>query len=165
MTTKKKYIIAGAIGLVTILGAIAYLKLKGLADSMISYKRTKVKSISSKAVSLDVFMLYTNRSDITFTIKEQNYKIFINDQYISRMSNASPNVIKAKSESEIGMRAEFDPSYVAKTLGKSWSDMLLNPDKYTVKIDMKFKVGFGFLTITVPYSYSFTLKEMKSWYV
>lgn len=157
---EKKYIIAGAIGLITITGALVYLQYKKIMNYAMKFKRVKVQTLSQKLVSFDVFLLFTNKSDLKIEIKDQEYKIYINDIYISRASNGVPNIIHPKTTSEIGVNVAFDPTVVAGLLKTNYLSLLANPGAIKLKVEIKLKVGLWFITVDIPTTVEFTLKEL-----
>ena len=161
MSPRTKYIIAGLIGVVTITGALAYVQYKKLMEYAFKFKGIKVRTITKNLISFDAFMLFTNNSNLIIHLEEQEFKVYLNDQYVTRLSNGMTNIIKAKGTSEIGLNVAFDPTLVLNTLKLNWVTMLIAPEKTTIKIDgtMKVKV-FGFVRAKIPYTYTYTLKEL-----
>lgn len=161
MGNKSKYIVAGAIGVFTIVGALAYLQYKKVMEFTLKFKGFKIRSIGKNLVSFDVFLWYFNPASIEAHLVEQEYKIYINDIYVSRGSNGATNVIKAGATSEIGVNIAFDPGVVLKAIGKTWADILLNPGATTLKTEMTLKLKiWGFLPVTIPYTNVVTFKEL-----
>lgn len=157
---EKKHIIAVGIGVVTIAGALAYLQYKKIMNYAMKFKRVKVRTLSQKLISFDVFLLFTNKSDLKIHIKDQEYKIYINDVYVSRASNGLTNVIEPKTTSEIGVNVAFDPTVVAGLLKTNYLSMLANPGAIKLKVEIKLKVALWFLTIDIPTTAEFTMKEL-----
>lgn len=158
---EKKWIIAGAIGIVTIVGAVIYLQIRKIMQNTFSYKSVRVKSLSGGVFDFDVFFNYFNKSDVTFTLKKQTYDIFINNVYITTLSNVLDNVVKANTTSTIGVNVNLNMKEISKKI--SGLNLLSGGDKTLIKLDMKFKVRVGFITFTVPYVYEDTLKNMTSY--
>ena len=156
----RKYIIAGLIGVVTILGAMAYLQYKKIMNYTLGYKGIKLRSIGKDLVSFDVFLAYTNKADVDITLIEQEYKIYLNDNYVSRASNGSSNFIKANSTSVIGVNVAFDPKIVFKAINKTYAEVLLDPSKTIIKAEIKLKVKVFGIKVNIPYTYISTLKEL-----
>lgn len=157
---EKKHVIAGLIGVVTVLGALAYLQYKKLMDYTLGLKGVKVLKVSANKVVLDLFLNFTNKSTLAFDIIEQEYKVYLNNNFVTKMSNAKTNHIDPKTTSVIGVNVVFDPTSVFKVLGKSYADILLKPETVKVKIDMKLKVKLYGFTVSIPYVYEDTLKAM-----
>ncbi len=157
---EKKYIIAGVIAVVTFVGAFAYLQYKKMMDYVIKFKGIKIKKISLNLISFDLFLDYTNNSDITFTLKKQVYDVYVNNIFVTTLENTSPNTILKNTTSVLGLNVAFNPKEVLKKIKKNASDLLTNSDKIIIKVDVKLKVKVGIITITVPYVYEDTLKNM-----
>ena len=62
----KKYVIAGGIALVSIVGAFAYLQYKRLMDYCISFKSVKVNSVSLTKINFNLWLNFLNRSKVPF---------------------------------------------------------------------------------------------------
>ena len=157
---QKKYLIAGAIGVLSIAGAFAYLQYRKLMNYAIKIKNTKVRTLNKNLVSFDVFLLFTNNSDVKFDLKEQEYKVYVNDIYVTRASNGVTNMVKPNSTSEIGVNVAFDPNILFGLLKKGWLEMIANPNEVKIRVDIKLKVGLLFFTVALPTSVTFTLKEL-----
>jgi LEA14-like dessication related protein len=159
-SNNRKYIIAGLIGIVTIFGALAYLQFKKIMNYTLGFKGIKVRSISKDLISIDVFLNYTNKADIDITLVEQEYKVFLNNNYVTRASNGSSNLVKANSTSPIGVNVAFDPKNVLNVLNKSYAELLLDPGKITLKVDIKLKVKVVGIKVNIPFTLNTTLKEI-----
>jgi LEA14-like dessication related protein len=157
---EKKYLVAGAIGLVTVTGALMYLQYKRLMNYVIKVKRVVVNRIDSGSVDLNLFLNFTNNSDIGFTIESQSHNIYINDTLVSKIENNTPNQILPKSTSVIGVNIKFNPNKIINILGKNIVDFLTSSDKLRIKIDMKFRVKLWFFKVNIPYVYETTLKDL-----
>ncbi len=160
MKLEKKYLVAGAIGLVTVTGALMYLQYKRLMNYVIKVKRVVVNRIDSGSVDLNLFLNFTNNSDIGFTIESQSHNIYINDTLVSKIENNTPNQILPKSTSVIGVNIKFNPNKIINILGKNIVDFLTSSDKLRIKIDMKFRVKLWFFKVNIPYVYETTLKDL-----
>lgn len=155
----RKYLIAGLIGIVTIVGALAYLQYKKIMNYTLGYKGFKLRSLGKDIISFDLFLNYTNYADIDITLVEQEYKVYINDNYVTRASNGSSNYIKANSTSVIGVNVAFDPRVVFKAINKTYTEVALNPSKVILKVDIKLKVKVFGIKVNIPYTYTSSLKE------
>jgi LEA14-like dessication related protein len=160
MKIQKKHLVAGSIALVTITGAFVYMQYKKLMEYTLGFKSMKVKKVSLNEIVLDVFLLFNNPSKLKFDITEQEYKVFINNQFVSDAVNYSTNKIEPKSSSVLGVNIKFNPSTVLKVLKLNWTDILLNPAQSKIKIEMKFKVKLYLIPITIPYVYELTFQEL-----
>jgi hypothetical protein len=163
MKVNKKWVIAGAIGLVTVAGALAYLQYKKIMDYTLKFVKLKVNKISANLIDLNVFLLLENKSSVEYTIKSQEYSVYINDNFVTKLENQSPSLIKPKSFSEIGLNVKFNPSDVLKKIGaQGVIGSLLSPEKTIIRIDMKLKISFYGITLRIPFSYVTNMKEINS---
>ena len=163
MKVNRKWIIAGAIGLVTVAGALAYLQYKKIMDYTLKFVKLQVNKISASLIDLNVFLLLENKSSVEYTIKSQEYSVYINDNFVTKLENQSANVIKPKSFSEIGLNVKFNPADVLKKIGtQGLLGSILTPEKTIIRIDMKLKVSFYGITIKIPFSYVTNMKELNS---
>ena len=167
MKIDKKYLIAGAIGLVTITGALLYLQYKKLMNYVIKLKTLKVKTLTANSVVFDIFLNFTNNSNLAFDIIEQDYKVYLNDELVTKMVNRSTNHISANktngvdtSKSVIGVNVSFNPTKVLQMLGKNWVSILVHPETIRLKVDVKLKVSLYGIKFSIPYIYEGTLKSI-----
>jgi LEA14-like dessication related protein len=158
MTGKQKtYFIAVILGTISIFAAGAYLQIKKMTNNVIGFNKIQIKKISLNLIDFDLFLNYTNNSDIKFTLRKQTYDLFINNVYITTISNSMDNVIGKNSVSVIGMNVAFNPKDVWKKLNLN---LLSDTSKIMIKLDMKMKVKVGFISVTIPYVYEDSLKNM-----
>lgn len=167
MKIEKKYIVAGVIGLVTITGALLYLRYKKLMNYVIKLKTLKVKTLTANSVVFDIFLNFTNNSNLAFDIIEQDYKVYLNDELVTKMVNRSTNHISANktngvdtSKSVIGVNVSFNPTKVLQMLGKNWVSILIHPETVRLKVDVKLKVSLYGIKFSIPYIYEGTLKSI-----
>jgi LEA14-like dessication related protein len=158
--SNRKYWIAGGIAVVSLLGALAYLQYKKLMDYCISVKRVKINTVGLASINFNIWLNFLNKSSVPFTLMSQTYKVYLNDKYITTLSNNKPNIVKAKTTSEIALNVDINPKSVFKEIGLSVFDMASNYKKIMIKIDMKMKVKLYGITITIPYVYEDTLEGM-----
>jgi len=162
MKIERKHIIAGGLALISIAAAAAYLQYKKLMNYKVSFKNVQVKNFGAKLVNVDLFINFLNNSDVKFTIEGQEYDVYVNDIFITKVTNTNSAVINPKATSAIGINIKFDPSSIAAKMKGKGAEMLLNIGNTRLKVDMKLKVALWFFTVNVPYVYQSTLKEMMA---
>lgn len=156
----KRYLIAGAIGLVTITGAFAYLQYTKLRDFTLKVKNIAIKTISAKVLAFDLFLYFENKSGADFTIVTQNYDVYVNDVFIAKIVNTSPNKVKAKSTSEIGVNVSLSPADIAKKIGSGAIDLLMSPENIKIRVECEMKAKLWVINGNIKTTYSDTLKNM-----
>ena len=156
----KKYLIAGAIGVVTIAGALAYLQYKKLMNYTLKFKRLRVKRLNFNEFDFDLGLDFNNKSNIDFVIERQMYDVFVNDIFAARLENATPTTIKANTTSLMWLNVKFSPKTVLEKIGVNAGTLFLNAGKTVIKVDCKLKVKLWFFTVNIPFVYQSTLKDM-----
>lgn len=162
MKIEKKHIVIGLIGLVSITGAILYAQYRKLMNYTIKLKGFKLKTATLKLINFDLFINFTNNSDLKFVISDQEYKVYLNNQFVTKLANKNDVVVGAKSTSIIPINIQFNPSSVLQLLGQNALTILASPNKIVVKVDIKLKVALYGIKFSIPYVYESTLKELMT---
>lgn len=156
-----KYLIAAGIGLFTITGAIAYLQYRKFMNYEMKVSLDKIKTISSKLISFDILINFMNKSSISMKIISNTSNIFINNAFVTKISNNKPFVILPNSVSTIPINIEFKPSDIIKAAKLNLVDIAVSPEKINIRVDTDLKAKFWGLTINLAKNTStFNLKEM-----
>lgn len=158
--TQKKYIIAGIIGAITIAGGLAYLQYKKLMNYALTFRSVRINKISLTKFDFDLILNFQNKSDVAFTIKSQSYDIYLNNVFVTRINNDSDSVMLANATSPMGLNISFNPQSALQKLHLGALAILKADTKLTIKVDMKMKVKLWVFTISIPYVYEDTLKNM-----
>jgi LEA14-like dessication related protein len=165
MKARTKYIIAGAIGVVSIAGALAYLQAKKIMNYTLKFMGMRKITLQNGVLSFNIYYDYTNKADIDVTLLEQEYEVYVNDVYITTLKNYAPNVLKASQTSEIGIGVELNLKDLSKKIGSDYAKMVALPSQVRILTVMKWKVKvLGFIKMPVKYPYEVTLKEILGWY-
>jgi LEA14-like dessication related protein len=162
ISNKKKYIIAAAIGIVTIAGAIAYLQYKKLMNYTIKLRGIKFRSASLRLIDFDLLLLFKNNSNVAFKIESQVYDIYLNNIFVTKLQSATQTDIAANSESPLSLGIRFDPSKALEKLNLTALQLLKDNGKIRIKIDMKLKIKVWGITVNFPYVYEDSLKNLMA---
>lgn len=158
----KKWIIYGTLGAISLVLLAGYLQYRKLMNYAIKFKGIKIKQLTANIFNFDLFINFTNNSDINFEISEQDYKVFLNDKFVTKIVNKTPTTILPASTSVIPVNVNFNPSEVLKLLGSNLTTILVSPEKITIKVDVKLKVSLYGIKVSIPYVYVATLKELMA---
>ena len=158
MKIQKKYIVAGALAIVSIALALGYLQYKKLMNYNLGFKSVKLKTLSASKIVFDIFLNFTNKSSLKFEIIEQENKLYINDKFVSDIVSKTSNKIEPNSTSVIGVNVSFNPNDITSALGKNYAWLILNTSSIKIKIDMKMKVKLYGIKVSIPFIYEDTLK-------
>ena len=159
--TSKKYLIAGVIAMVTITGALAYLQYKKLMNYIIKVKTAVVKTITANLLDLDLTLDFENKSNISFEIKSQEYEVYIDNKFISRIKNIKPVFVQAKSHSDIFVNIKANPTKVGSKFKLEDLGKLLDLQNVKLKIIGKMKVKLYGISVNIPFNYETTIKELR----
>jgi LEA14-like dessication related protein len=159
--TAKKYLIAGVIGTITIAGALAYLQYKKLMNYVIKVKSGVIKTITANLLDLDLTLDFENKSNISFEIKSQEYEIFIDNKFISRIKNIKPVFIQANSHSDIFVNIKANPTKVGSKFKLEDLNKLLDLQNVKIKVIGKLKVKIYAFPVNIPFNYETTIKELR----
>ena len=113
-------------------------------------------------VSFDMWLNFKNNSDIEFTINKQSYDVYINNIFVTKVTDIAKTVIKKKSTSTIAINVEFNPKEVMNKLGKNPLDLAVGADKIKIKVDTKMSLSLYGIPVNIPYVYESTLKELTT---
>jgi LEA14-like dessication related protein len=159
--TAKKYLIAGVIATITITGALAYLQYKKLMNYIIKVKTAVVKTITANLLDLDLTLDFENKSNISFEIKSQEYEVYIDNKFITKINNIKPVFIKAKSNSDIFVNIKANPTKVGSKFKLEDLNKLLDLQNVKIKVIGKLKVKIYAFPVNIPFNYETTIKELR----
>lgn len=156
-----KYIIAG-VASVFILGGLLYSEYRKIMNYCISFSKVHFNKATLDNIDIDIFMNFKNQSNIQIDIVGMTSNVFLNDAFVTTVSNKVTQVIKAESTSVIGFNIQFNPTAVYKVLKLNITDLLAHRENIIIKIDMKMKVKLWLIEVNIPYTYQNNLKDMMA---
>jgi LEA14-like dessication related protein len=166
MKIEKKYLIAGGvIALVGVVGALLYNQYNKLIDYGLGFKKLKVNKLTPELWSFDIVMNFVNKSVFGFTLVEQDYDLYVNDVFISKMTDYTKTYVKPKGESFLNLNVKFDPKVIVQQLKTNYALMLLKPNQTKIRLDMKMGVSVLGIKIVIPYVYHDTLQGLIAYYL
>ena len=165
LSKKQKWGIGIGLGLLSI-GALYVRRLiKRIQNFGVSLNNVKVKTFNKEKLNFDVILNYKNNSELTINLVSQKYDVYINDVYVTTMTNDNENVLKAKAISPLQFSVNLNLPEIDSKIRTSYAKMILEPKNVPVKFVMKFKARVGFLRLPYTYILNTNLKEILSWYI
>jgi LEA14-like dessication related protein len=161
---EKRLWIAGLIGLVSVTGAYMYYQVNKILSYTLNFKGIKNVSFDNKAVAFTIWYEYQNKANINITLAEQQYEVYINNQYLTTLTNFVPNTLVGGQPSVIDVNVKLTAQDFKK-VNLNLAQVLLAPKSIEIKTVMKWKVKYGILKFPVSYPYIVNLKEVIGWYV
>jgi LEA14-like dessication related protein len=158
----KKWLIVGGLGVISVALALGYLQYRKLMNYTVKLGGVKFKQVTSKVFNFDLFIKFTNNSDINFVVSDQEYKVYLNDKFVTKISNAEPVTILPNATNVIPVNVVFDPTVVLNMLGKNLSSILLSPETINIKVDGKLKAKLYGFTKSIPFVFEKNLKDLMA---
>lgn len=144
-----------AVGLTLLL-----LEFKKLMDYTIKFKRFQKVKISPNEFIFDIFVQLQNPSNIPLTITNQNYDVYINNNYVTNVNTNVQTTLDAKKSTEFPLRINVNPNDITKAIGTNWGFLLLTPEKVVITTIFKVKVKALGITIPIKNKYPVSLAEI-----
>jgi LEA14-like dessication related protein len=134
----------------TIAGIWLYRQVKKMEDYELKFKNIVFRKLTTTEIIFDLYMIFTNKSNLGVTLSKQEYDVYANNVYITTLKNDSPNEIKPKSDNEIGMRININPVELVTKIGSNPFDLIAKPKNIKIKLVMKYKVKVLFFDVSIP---------------
>lgn len=161
---EKRLWITGLIALVSISGAYLYSEVSKVLSYTLKFVGLREVKFDKSGVSFKILYEYTNKANISITIAQQEYEVYINGQYLTTLSNFAPNVLDGGKTNTIEINVNLTPEDFKK-VKLNWVQVLLDPKSVEIKTIMKWKIKYGFVKFPVTYPYILNLKQIIGWYV
>jgi len=157
--TKRALWIGG--GVVFTVG-LAYLliQFKKLMDYTIKFSRFQKVKISPNELIFDIFVKLDNPSNLALTLTNQNYDVYINNNFVTNVNTSVQTTLKAKTSTEFPLRINVNPNDITKAMGTNWAILLLTPEKVVITTVFKVKVKVLGITIPIKSKYPISLAEI-----
>jgi LEA14-like dessication related protein len=158
---KKGYWALAAVAGVTATTAVwAIAQYKKLMKNVTGYKSVSIKEVTKTNIALQVVYTYTNNMDVDVVLTKQKYDVYLDDNYITTLTNDSTLTLKAHATTDIPLNVNFNPTEIYNKLKINPAALLINPGKVIMRIDMKVWVKLLFFSIPITYSYEDKLTRM-----
>lgn len=160
MQIKKKHIVAGGLALLTLTGAALYWQYTKIMDYVLKLTGVKFRSFTLNKVDFDLSLSFQNNSDLTINIVSQDYTIYVNNTEVLKVVNKNSSTLVKNAISPVNVNLQFNPQQIANNLKGAAINFLTNPEKINIKFDIKLKVKLLIFTLSIPYVYETTLKDL-----
>ena len=158
---KKGYFVLAAVAGVSITTAIwAVAQYKKLLKNVTGYKSVSIKQATKNNIGLQVVYTYTNNMDVDVVLTKQKYDVYLDDNYITSLTNDSTLTLKANATTDIPLSLNINPNDVYNKVKVNPLALLVNPGNVIMRIDMKVWVKLILFSIPITYSYEDKLTRM-----
>lgn len=157
MKKSLKYVLLAAVAGVTVTTALWLKKqYNKLMKNTYELKSFLVKKASLQSVTFSVVYAYNNNTDIDINLVGQEYKIYVDDRFITTIKSDAPVVLKANAISDIPLDITIDPKDMFYKFKDNLLTALTQKQKLKIRMESTFRVKLGIFTIPVPYPYEWT---------
>jgi LEA14-like dessication related protein len=118
-------------------------QVRKLVNTEFTFSKAKINDISFQKISITLFWKVVNKSDISFTVSNQDFDIYLNDIFVKKVGYTAPVEVKANTTSFIPTYIVFEPIELTKigignallfTNKENWKDLnLLCKGTFTIK--------------------------------
>ncbi len=137
-----------------------------LANIKFDVVGTTVSKLSLTKIEIILWWKITNVSDISFTIKEQTYDIFLNGQFLKKVGSAEPIEVLSEGVTRLPTYVVFTPEEAVKIGINNLGDFLTEEGRKKLKLKVT-----GFFTIQtklfavrkVPFEYEDTIHNIMNY--
>lgn len=161
----RKAVIWSLVGVAAVaLGAYTYIQVKRAMQycyKIVSFAPIKV-SVDKIVLGINVWFL--NKSDFGATVNGYDFDVYLNNVYLSRVSDSKGFEFKANTSFTIPITVEFAPKKVFNLQNITLMLAAFKPDS-PAKLKMVGKVRatlLGFIPVTAPFTYESTIKELMA---
>lgn len=144
MNLPTKIAVGGGLTLIAI-AALAYLnkQAKALYDACFTIAGAVVHTISFDNMEFDVLMSIKNTSDMSFTITNQNYNIYVNKMLVAEVENKENVKIASNGKSNMKINVKFNPQDLLKKGIENIAALLKNKDSLVIEVKGNISIGAG----------------------
>lgn len=157
-----KYIVGGAIGLVTITGAILYFQYKKLMEYAIKIVGGKVNAIDRNGIDVTLFLSVNNKSNLRLKLIKQKYDVYINDKLIAKAKSDLSETVEPKADTTISLDVSLKTKELLKTLGSEAINAVTKPETTVLKVDYKLIVSLMGIRLPINSTYETSLADLKN---
>lgn len=164
---KKTIIISGILGGLTVFSYLIYRQVLKVIKFTIKPKSIKSLGVNNRMLNLIVTMGVNNPSEMKFILKEQEYDVYINDVFITRLENKDSQIIYPMATSNLSLNLNVNLNELISKLdyisGVSFADKLniiANLKNQRLKLVSKLSIKYGVLpSIPIETEYENTFKN------
>jgi LEA14-like dessication related protein len=131
--------ILGAVMVGSLAFAVDYLgkQVRKMVNLSFGMAGVRIDEINLKNVRMTMFFYIINPSDIGVSVKEQNYDVLLNGQYIKTVGNENKVYIAPHSDTRIPIYVSFTPKEAAKVIGSNWSSLTTKEGRNKLDVEVK----------------------------
>ncbi len=153
------------IGLAALAGIGMYFKrqLNYLADATSKIIGAKIHNVGIGNIRFTLYIKIQNKGDISALITDQNYEIFANDFFVSKIHSQTEIHLKSNGDTLIPLEVEFNPSNVFLNGVSNLSAIIQDKSKLKFLVKGKLSLQAGIVALKdYTFEISMTLAEITA---
>lgn len=162
LTKVQKWGIFGGIALgVTAIGLYLKKQFDGIYNAKWTIGKVKNLKVALDRVSFTLFYNVENKGDLSVIISEQNYDVFINGTFVSKINSPTDVKISSRGTSQIPFFVSFVPKDLVRAGLSNISDLLNNQANVKILIKGALNIKAGIVSLKkFPFELPFTLADV-----
>jgi len=141
-------------------------QLRLLANLKFDVVGTTISKLALNRIEIILWWKVTNVSDLSFTIKDQTYDIFLNDKFIKKVGSAEPIEVLSSGVTRIPTYVVFTPQEAVQLGVQNLGDFMTEEGRKKLKLKVT-----GFFTVQtklfavkrVPFEYADTIHNIMNY--
>lgn len=159
-------IVSGILGGLAVAGYTAYRSIIKALDFDIKPQGAEITNKNAQGVTMKLRLGIVNPSDLRLEMKRQEYDVYLNGIFISRLKSDVPQILYPHATSTFTLDLDLNYKDILAKLnvatGQGFADKLsfiTNLRDQRLKLDSKLSIKYGILpTIPIDYAYEDTLR-------
>jgi LEA14-like dessication related protein len=120
-----------------------------------------VHSIGLDNISITLFFKVVNESDITLTLSDMKFNIYVNEMYVTSIFKKEPQILYSKSDAVIKLDFQFNPKDLLRAGVLNIAPIIYDKEKLVVKTKGTYSLKTGIVKLKdFPFEDTITLKEL-----
>ena len=152
-------IILGIATFVVVAGIFVYSQINKLKNFTLKFHKIKDFKASLSAITFDLYMKFTNNSDIQIALVEQNYKIYLNGTFVTNLSSKDKQVIAPKGDSILKVGVNITAARLGILLGSMSLQELGKIKQQKLRVDSEIKYDRNGKTLSFSTSSEDTIQK------
>ena len=147
MNTTTKIIIGGAslLGIVLVSAWVAK-QAKALYDACFTVAGAIIHTISFDKMDMDLMVNIANKSDVSFTVINQDYQVYINKMLVAEITKNDNIKVVSKGNTTMKINVKFNPQDLLKKGIDNITNLINNKDRLVVEIRGTISIGKGLIS-------------------
>ena len=147
MNTTTKIAIGGtAVLAIVILSAWVAKQAKALYDACFTVAGAVIHTISIDKMDMDLLINIANKSDVSFTLTNQNYQVYINKMLVATVNNKENTTVVSQGNTTMKINVKFNPQDLLKKGIENIANLINNKESMVIEIRGSISIGKGLVS-------------------